>query len=66
MKSEKTVLTEFLSFAAVAGNFLFILWMTFNGIKEHFRAATVYELISYVSLAMLLILNSILLIRSTK
>ena len=63
MKNEKTALTEFLSFACIAGNILFILWMTFNGIKEHFRAATVYELISYASLTLLLILNSIIIFR---
>jgi hypothetical protein len=42
------------------GNILFVLWLLGNGIKEGFRA-TVYEAISYISLTILLGLNSYLL-----
>jgi hypothetical protein len=48
---------------AIAGNVLFILWVSFNALKEHF-AGTVYEKISYVALMGLLITNCFLLIRS--
>jgi hypothetical protein len=50
---------------AIAGNLLFILWVSFNTLKEHF-AGTVYEKISYVALMGLLITNCFLLIRSFK
>lgn len=49
-----------LKYLAVAGNALFILWLLYNGIDEGFRAST-YELMSYIGLTGLLILNSVLL-----
>ncbi len=55
----KSFLT-FLKLCAVAGNVLFMLWMSYNAIDEGFRA-TPYQLMSYVGLAVLLILNSVLL-----
>jgi len=45
--------------AAIAGNILFVLWMTFNALKEGF-SGTIYEKISYVGLICLLALNSYL------
>ena len=53
----------FLKSGAIAGNLLFILWVSFNAIKEHF-SGTIYEKISYVALTALLITNCFLLIRS--
>ncbi|HZY37609.1 MAG TPA: hypothetical protein VFE53_13220 [Mucilaginibacter sp.] len=50
---------------AIAGNALFILWMTYNAIDEQF-SGTVPEKISYITLVALLITNSLLLIRSFK
>jgi len=50
---------------AIAGNVLFILWVSFNALKEHF-SGTLYEKISYVALMALLITNCFLLIRSFK
>jgi len=43
-----------LRFAAISGNVLFVLWVTYNGINEGFRG-TVPEKISYVALMCLLL-----------
>jgi hypothetical protein len=51
--------------AAIAGNVLFILWITRNGINEGFRG-TGPEIASYFGLVVLLALNSVLLWRSRK
>jgi hypothetical protein len=48
-----------LKLVALAGNILFILWVTYNGLKEGFHG-TVWQKLSYISLMCLLILNSIL------
>lgn len=50
----------FLKYAAIAGNILFILWILYNGIDEGFKG-TVYGIVSYVGLILLLAINSILL-----
>ena len=65
MRKEKTSLTKLLSLAAIAGNILFMLWITLNGLKEHFQG-TIYEKLSYVGLMGLLSLNTILIIRCKK
>jgi hypothetical protein len=44
---------------ALAGNILFVLWMLYNGIDDGFRG-TAYQIMSYISLTLLLGLNSIL------
>lgn len=54
-----------LSVLAITGNILFILWITYNGIKEHFKG-NINEKISYVVLISLLILNSFFVIRWRK
>ena len=46
-------------YAAVAGNIVFILWITFNAIDSGFRG-TIYEIISGIGLIFLLTLNSVL------
>ena len=51
--------------AAIAGNILFALWMTFNALKEHF-SGTLPEKVSYVGLMCLLILNSWLILPAAK
>jgi len=51
-----------LKYLAIAGNFVFILWVTFNGIDEGFRG-TVYQKFSYIGLLTLLTLNIVLLLR---
>ena len=45
--------------AAISGNILFILWVTFNGLKEGF-SGTIYEKLSYIGLMGLLLINSFL------
>jgi hypothetical protein len=49
-----------LKYLAVTGNILFILWLLYNGIDEGFRASA-YQLMSYIGLTLLLLLNSVLL-----
>jgi len=61
MKNLTNELNKYLVVTSISGNILFILWMTYNAISDHFRA-TVYELISYISLILLLAVNSFLLI----
>jgi hypothetical protein len=51
---------NFFRYAAIMGNLLFILWILYNGINEGFKG-TVYEIISYIGLMLLLLLNSMLL-----
>ncbi len=51
-----------LSHAAIAGDVLFILWMTFNGIDEGF-SGTPMQAASYVGLTAVLLLNIALLWR---
>ena len=55
-------LHELLTYAAVAGNGLFILWMLYNGMDEGWHA-TPYQLLSYAGLTFLLILNTYLVLR---
>ncbi|MBS1521170.1 MAG: hypothetical protein JST50_09245 [Bacteroidetes bacterium] len=50
-----------LRFAAISGNILFALWVTFNGLKEHF-SGTIYEKLSYIGLVGLLSINSFLIL----
>ncbi len=53
-------LVIYLKYLALTGNALFILWLFYNGIDEGFRA-TPYQLMSYIGLVFLLLLNSALL-----
>jgi hypothetical protein len=50
---------------AIIGNIIFILWILRNGINEGFRA-TITEIVSYIGLILLLILNSLLLLWKKK
>ena len=54
-----------LKFLAVAGNILFILWLLYNGVDEGFRASA-YQLLSYIGLTILLLLNSYLVLSADK
>ena len=56
---------SFLTVAAVAGNILFILWITYNGINEHFNG-TVYQKLSYFGLMGLLTVNTVLVLSVSK
>ncbi len=51
--------------AAIAGNVLFILWVTYNGVKEGF-SGTMPQKASYIGLMCLLALNSYLVITAAK
>lgn len=57
---KKTDIMLFLKYAAITGNFLFILWVSFNAAKEGFQG-TIYQKISGAGLIGLLIINCFLL-----
>ena len=46
---------------AVAGNILFMLWMSYNAVADRF-AGTFYEKLSYIGLIVLLVINTLLLL----
>ena len=50
--------------AAIAGNAFFVLWILYYGIDEGFQGATIYQIVSYIGIIFLLILNSFLLFRT--
>ena len=56
----KNLVFSLLRIAAIAGNVVFILWITYNGIDEGFKG-TLPEIASYIGLTSLLILNIVLL-----
>ena len=56
---------ELLTYAAVAGNGPFILWMLYNGMDEGWQA-TPYQMLSYIGLTVLLILNTYLVLRRSR
>lgn len=62
---QNKTLTVLMRSAAIAGNILFVLWMTFNALKEGFDG-TIYEKISYAGLICLLALNSYLVLSDSK
>lgn len=58
----KLSLMTLLTWGAVAGNILFVLWGTYNGIDEGFKG-TLPEKISYITLTGLLVTNVFLILR---
>ena len=58
-------LSTFFKYLAIAGNVLFILWVTYNGIDEGFSGTRV-QIASYVGLMLLLVLNTVLILRKGK
>jgi hypothetical protein len=58
-------LFNFFRYAAIFGDLLFILWILYNGINEGFKG-TLYQIVSYIGLILLLILNALLLYGSGK
>jgi hypothetical protein len=48
-----------LSFKVFLWKIIFVLWITYNGINEHFRG-TIYQKLSYIGLMGLLSVNSFL------
>jgi hypothetical protein len=65
MKQDSSLITEFISIAAIADNVLFVLWILFNGINEGFKGTRV-EKVSYITLMGLLSVNAFLLICNHK
>ena len=49
MEKEKSPIIELLSWLAILGNILFVLWILYNGVNESFQG-TLIEKISYISL----------------
>ena len=63
MKNINPTLLKLLSFATVAGDILFVLWVLYNGINEGFKGTTI-EKLSYITLSVLLLVNAFLIIRN--
>jgi hypothetical protein len=64
MKAENELIKLF-RYAAIFGNLVFVLWILYNGINEGVKG-TIYEIISYIGLMLLLLLNTLLIVRSTE
>ncbi|HEY9151607.1 MAG TPA: hypothetical protein VIN60_01885 [Anaerolineales bacterium] len=56
---------DLFKYVAIAGNVLFILWVTYNGIDEGFSGTRV-QIASYVGLMLLLSLNTVLILRKER
>jgi len=56
---QNSTIHKFLRYVAIAGNIIFFLWILYNGINEGFQG-TRLEIISYVGLMILLLLNAFL------
>jgi len=63
MKNDPTI-NKFLRLVAIIGNATFVLWILYNGIEEGSQGTTIYQIVSYISLIFLLILNAFLLYSS--
>ncbi len=61
----KTSIIALFKYLAVAGNVIFIVWITYNGIDEGFKG-TLIQILSYIGLTLLLVLNSVLLLRKER
>lgn len=59
---EKGQIFNILKLVAICGNVVYILWILWNGIDESF-SGTIVQIISYIGLIVLLILNILLLYR---
>ncbi len=51
-----------LRYVTIAGNLLFVLWVLYNGINQGFKGTPV-EILSYIGLVVLLLLNVLLMSR---
>jgi hypothetical protein len=56
---QHSTIYKFLRNIAVAGNIIFVLWILYNGINEGFQG-TFLEIVSYIGLMILLLLNAFL------
>lgn len=64
MKKENALI-EVMRWAAIAGNILFMLWVSYNAVDENF-SGTVYEKLSYIGLMGLLLANIILVLNGRR
>ena len=60
--NQNSQIFRLLRFCAIAANIIFVLWILSNGINEGFRGTPI-EIVSYIGLMILLLLNSFLLYR---
>jgi hypothetical protein len=60
--NQNSTIYKFLRDIAVAGNIIFVLWILYNGINEGFQG-TPLEVVSYIGLMILLLLNAFLIYR---
>lgn len=65
MKAKEAVQLFLISYSAIAGNILFVLFILYNGINEGFKAP-IGEMFYYISVMVLLVINIILLITRYK
>jgi hypothetical protein len=63
MKKKDSTVFDFLRTITITGNVLFVLWILYNGINEGFKAANI-QIVAYLGLIFLLILNALLLLNS--
>ena len=54
-----------LKYAAIFGNIIFVLWISFNAMDEGFNG-TLIEKLSAIGLIFLLVINSYLIIKNSK
>jgi hypothetical protein len=54
-----------LVYLAIAGNIIYILWITYNGLDEGFAGSPI-QIASYIGIVLLLALDVILLARKDK
>lgn len=54
-----------LAIVAITGNILFMLWVTFNALEDHF-SGTLYQKLSYVGLMTLLGINTLLIVKASR
>ncbi|HVW16344.1 MAG TPA: hypothetical protein VHB54_21100 [Mucilaginibacter sp.] len=57
-------LIAIMRFAAVSGNILFALWVTYNAVNERFHG-TPAQIASYIALIGLFAINTILILKKT-
>jgi hypothetical protein len=65
MKKAGTTFIKLFSWAAIAGNILFMSWISYNGINKHFNG-TIYQKVSYIGLMGLLAVNLVLILRGRR
>lgn len=60
----KTYIYKILKYLAIFGNTVFVLWILYNGIDEGFKGTPI-QIVVYLALISLLILNTVIIYRET-